>query len=148
MSAIDPKHYKRLDPEPIVVIERWGLGFCVGNAVKYLARAGHKDGVDAAEDLAKARWYVERAALPCTDLDALVIGRQLHDDLVGSAIEQAEAARADAEHWQKLAKELGVRVRALEAQLLNAGMVELRDATARTPGVLLAFDMADLGGES
>jgi len=36
------------------------MNFCVGNAVKYLWRAGLKSGVDGIEDLKKARWYVER----------------------------------------------------------------------------------------
>lgn len=34
------------------------MGFCVGNAMKYLWRAGEKG--DAIEDLEKARWYVDR----------------------------------------------------------------------------------------
>ena len=34
------------------------MGFCVGNAVKYLWRADLKD--DAIEDLKKARWYIDR----------------------------------------------------------------------------------------
>lgn len=34
------------------------MGFCLGNAVKYIWRADLKD--DAIEDLRKAIWYVER----------------------------------------------------------------------------------------
>lgn len=34
------------------------MNFCVGNAMKYLWRAGLKG--DAIEDLEKARWYIER----------------------------------------------------------------------------------------
>lgn len=44
--------------EAIKVIEAWGLGFCLGNTVKYISRAGKK-GV-ALEDLKKARWYLDR----------------------------------------------------------------------------------------
>lgn len=44
--------------EAIKVIEAWGLGFCLGNAVKYIARAGKKD--DLIKDLQKARWYLDR----------------------------------------------------------------------------------------
>lgn len=44
--------------EAIKVIEAWGLGFCLGNAVKYISRAGKKG--DAIEDLKKARWYLDR----------------------------------------------------------------------------------------
>lgn len=44
--------------EAIKVIEAWGLGFCLGNAVKYVSRAGKKG--DLVEDLKKARWYLDR----------------------------------------------------------------------------------------
>jgi hypothetical protein len=57
-DPITPAHYTSLHPEPIEVIEAWGLGFCDGNAVKYIARAGRKD--DRLEDLRKARWYLGR----------------------------------------------------------------------------------------
>ncbi len=52
-----PPHYD-LGIEPIVVIEAWGLGFCLGNAVKYIARAEHKGTL--IQDLQKARWYLDR----------------------------------------------------------------------------------------
>lgn len=42
--------------EAIQITERFG--FRVGNAIKYLLRAGRKG--DAATDLGKARWYVDR----------------------------------------------------------------------------------------
>jgi len=44
--------------EAIKVIEAWSLGFCLGNVVKYLARAGKKGAL--LEDLRKARWYLDR----------------------------------------------------------------------------------------
>lgn len=55
-----PPHYGGEDNphEAIKVIEAWGLGFCLGNTVKYIARAGRKG--DAIEDLEKARWYIDR----------------------------------------------------------------------------------------
>lgn len=53
-------HYTSLSPEPIDVIEGWGLGFRLGNAVKYLARAGRKPGQPASKDLAKAIQYIRR----------------------------------------------------------------------------------------
>ena len=47
--------------EAIKVIEAWGLGFHLGNTVKYIARAGVKGGADQElEDLKKARWYLDR----------------------------------------------------------------------------------------
>jgi hypothetical protein len=56
-----PAHYGGADNpyEAIKVIEAWGLGFCLGNTVKYIARAGKKG--DLLEDLKKARWYLDRA---------------------------------------------------------------------------------------
>lgn len=59
-TKTSPAHYSALRPEPITVIEGWGLGFCLGNAVKYVARAGRKDGESALDDLKKARWYLTR----------------------------------------------------------------------------------------
>ncbi len=55
-------HYKAGDMEAIDVIEALGHGhgFCVGNAIKYLWRAGKKQ-PDAIQDLKKAQWYVARA---------------------------------------------------------------------------------------
>ena len=60
-DAIDhPPHYVATSIEPIDVVEAWGLGFHLGNAVKYIARAGHKDGAHIDDDLAKAAWYIDR----------------------------------------------------------------------------------------
>jgi hypothetical protein len=58
-------HYKGLVPEPIDVIERWGLNFNLGNALKYIARAEHKG--QKHEDLAKAIWYLKRELAMCKD---------------------------------------------------------------------------------
>lgn len=46
--------------EVIKVIEAWDLGFCLGNAVKYISRAGKKNPEKTLEDLRKARWYLDR----------------------------------------------------------------------------------------
>lgn len=62
-AAVDvvnhPPHYNRFPVEVINITEQ--LDFNRGNAVKYLARAGFKEGVDEMEDLSKAAWYVNRA---------------------------------------------------------------------------------------
>lgn len=57
-----PAHYggKENPYEAIKVIEAWGLGFCLGNTVKYISRAGKKDAAKLVEDLKKAKWYLER----------------------------------------------------------------------------------------
>ena len=55
-----PNHYGGEDNpyEAIKVIEAWGLGFNLGNSVKYISRAGKK--LDILEDLQKASWYINR----------------------------------------------------------------------------------------
>lgn len=53
-----PKHYTSHPSgvECIDITEHYG--FSIGNAIKYLWRAGLKG--DAIEDLKKARWYLDR----------------------------------------------------------------------------------------
>lgn len=57
-----PKHYGGEDNlyEAIKVIEAWTLGFNLGNTVKYISRAGRKQGSMTVEDLEKAAWYLNR----------------------------------------------------------------------------------------
>jgi len=57
-----PQHYGGADDpyEAIKVIEAWGLGFHLGNTVKYISRAGKKSGQSLLQDLRKARWYIDR----------------------------------------------------------------------------------------
>jgi hypothetical protein len=55
-----PEHYRFGTYEAIKVIEAWGLGFCLGNVVKYISRAGRKTGSSELEDLKKAAWYLNR----------------------------------------------------------------------------------------
>jgi hypothetical protein len=63
-NAVDhPAHYQTEKVECIEAIEaaltpEEFAGFCKGNALKYLWRAGKKG--SAAEDLAKAGWYLKR----------------------------------------------------------------------------------------
>ena len=53
-----PKHYTE-HPSGIECIQiTEHMGFCLGNAVKYIWRADLKN--DAIEDLKKAQWYIQR----------------------------------------------------------------------------------------
>ena len=56
----NPQHYGGKDNpyEAIKVIEKWKLNFNLGNAIKYLARADHKN--NKLQDLEKAKWYIQR----------------------------------------------------------------------------------------
>lgn len=53
-----PQHYNTGKIEVIEAIEDWGLGFNLGNVIKYIARADHKGNRE--EDLKKALWYLKR----------------------------------------------------------------------------------------
>lgn len=55
-----PQHYNSGKFEVIEVIEDQGLGFHLGNAIKYICRAGKKNPDKFVEDLKKAIWYLER----------------------------------------------------------------------------------------
>lgn len=55
-----PEHYTPGVYEVINVIEAWNLNFHLGNAVKYISRAGKKDPSKTEEDLRKAIWYIKR----------------------------------------------------------------------------------------
>lgn len=59
-----PDHYggESSPFETIKIIEAlgWGDDFCLGNALKYIMRAGKKSGVGMTEDLKKAIWYLKR----------------------------------------------------------------------------------------
>lgn len=55
-----PAHYTDGRIEVIDFIEDKQLGYHLGNAVKYISRAGKKDPEKTAEDLQKAVWYLNR----------------------------------------------------------------------------------------
>ena len=55
-----PSHYTDGKIEVIDFIEDKKLGYHLGNAVKYISRAGKKDPAKEIEDLQKAVWYINR----------------------------------------------------------------------------------------
>jgi hypothetical protein len=59
MSALDEQvggsHYKEFSIQPVEFIQKNGLGFCEGNAIKYLCRWRAKNGI---QDLQKAIHYI------------------------------------------------------------------------------------------
>jgi hypothetical protein len=57
----NPPHYRVGGIETIDFIEAKNLNYNLGNAVKYITRADHKD--NRVQDLEKARWYIEREIL-------------------------------------------------------------------------------------
>lgn len=57
-SVNHPSHYQSGKFEVIEIIEEFNLNFNLGNAIKYVLRAGKKD--NRQQDLEKAKWYLER----------------------------------------------------------------------------------------
>lgn len=55
-----PAHYTRGKIEVIAFIEDQQLGYHLGQVIKYVCRAGHKDKDKYRQDLEKARWYLDR----------------------------------------------------------------------------------------
>ena len=61
-AVTHPSHYvDGRKYEPVDVIADWDLNFDLGNAVKYISRAGRKDPEKTIEDLQKAIFYIEHA---------------------------------------------------------------------------------------
>ena len=56
-TQVAGNHYKQFQIEPWDAIIDWNLGYLDGNAVKYLSRWRHKNGI---EDLKKARHYIDK----------------------------------------------------------------------------------------
>ena len=64
----NPDYYKKGSIECVDAIEasltpEEFTGWCKGNAMKYLWRAGSKEGNPLAQDLMKADWYIRRACI-------------------------------------------------------------------------------------
>lgn len=57
-QVVHPSHYNTGKYEVIDVINDWNVNFNKGNAIKYIARAGHKDPAKEVEDLKKAMFYL------------------------------------------------------------------------------------------
>lgn len=61
MNEVKPKHYPTVDGgDCLAVIQQLGLSFSLGNAIKYIWRAGRRHQVDVVIDLKKAREYLDR----------------------------------------------------------------------------------------
>jgi Protein of unknwon function (DUF3310) len=60
VNALDKQvggsHYKDFEIQPVEFIQKNELGFCEGNAIKYLCRWRAKNGI---QDLQKAIHYIE-----------------------------------------------------------------------------------------
>ena len=63
-----PEHYKSTGIcglEAIDIIDAYDLNFALGNAVKYILRAGKKADTPYKDDLRKAVWYLQHEVARC-----------------------------------------------------------------------------------
>lgn len=79
MAQISHPDYYNNGIEAIDFIESHKLNFSLGNAVKYIVRAGLKNGEPTQEALQKAIWYLERE-----------IERLNHEEVISSAVNDTE----------------------------------------------------------
>ena len=60
MTQVDhPNYYSKGGIEAIDYIDAHSLNFNLGNVVKYVTRAGHKEDEDTLTALRKALWYLK-----------------------------------------------------------------------------------------
>lgn len=80
-----PSHYTDGKIEVIDFIEDKKLGFCLGNAIKYIARAGKKNKDKEVEDLEKAIWYIKRRIKEIQEVEIVAVPVK-HDAPIGCKI--------------------------------------------------------------
>lgn len=52
------RHYRGSNIDALLVAEKWGLGAPLFSALKYIQRAGKKEGENSESDMLKAVWYL------------------------------------------------------------------------------------------
>ena len=94
-----PSHYTAGNIEVIDFLEDQKFPYHLGNAVKYICRAGKKDPNKTIEDLQKAVWYLNRY-IGLIDKETGKAVDTSHDDDIASALISAErgGARLEAMH--------------------------------------------------
>lgn len=92
MSNVRPEHYKQTSLECIDILrmalgkEKF-IGFCLGNAIKYLWRHEHKNGY---EDLEKAGVYLDKVDGLISDDSTPYWDSELYEELSGIHLRELE----------------------------------------------------------
>lgn len=86
-----PSHYATLDPEPITFIH--DKDYLTGSALKYIFRAGHKDGADENVDMGKAAWYLRELVNERGDQTVIAILRNVYWDTIDKQLTPEDRAR-------------------------------------------------------
>lgn len=86
-----PSHYATLTPEPITFIR--DRDYLTGSALKYIFRAGHKNGADENVDMGKAAWYLRELANEQGDQTVIAILRNVYWDTIDRQLAPENRAR-------------------------------------------------------
>lgn len=86
-----PSHYATFDPEPITFIR--DKDYLTGSALKYIFRAGHKNGVDENVDMGKAAWYLRELVAKHGGQSAIAILRNVYWDTIDRQLTPEDRAR-------------------------------------------------------
>lgn len=90
-EVIHPSHYVALDPEPITFIR--DKDYLTGSALKYIFRAGHKNGADENVDMGKAAWYLRELVNERGDQTVIAILRNVYWGTIDRQLAPAGRAR-------------------------------------------------------
>lgn len=90
-EIIHPSHYATLDPEPITFIR--DRDYLTGSALKYIFRAGHKNGADENVDMGKAAWYLRELVNEQGGQTVIAILRGVYWDTIDRQLTPGERAR-------------------------------------------------------
>lgn len=85
-----PSHYAALNPEPITFIR--DKDYLTGSALKYIFRAGHKDGADENVDMGKAAWYLRELVNERGGQTVIAILRGVYWDIIDRQLTPEERA--------------------------------------------------------
>lgn len=86
-----PSHYATLTPEPITFIR--DKDYLTGSALKYIFRAGHKNGADENVDMGKAAWYLRELVAERGGQTVIAILRNVYWDTIDRQLAPEERAR-------------------------------------------------------
>ena len=86
-----PSHYVALDPEPITFIR--DRDYLTGSALKYIFRAGHKDGAAENVDMGKAAWYLRELVNEHGGQTVIAILRNVYWDTIDRQLAPEDRAR-------------------------------------------------------
>lgn len=86
-----PLHYATLDPEPITFIR--DKDYLTGSALKYIFRAGHKNGADESIDMGKAAWYLRELVAEQGGRTVIAILRNVYWNTIDRQLAPEDRAR-------------------------------------------------------